>query len=151
MDPRLKEIWNQARWPVIVRGGRVRPLIVKLPDGRHQDHWDWLHEGRDLQLTYHLVEHLHRWRCWSIPQSWFEITLKRALARYGAVYVVQPYRRTEKCTAACQRALGAICECSCLGQNHGAAAAAGRWHIVDETLAVRVDEREFSCRLLRPA
>jgi hypothetical protein len=80
--------------------------------------------------------------------AWFEDTLKRLLARFGAVYVIQPFNKLEICAPACWNATGAKCECSCMGEHHGSKNHAGRWHVVSETFAVRIREREFSCRLL---
>ena len=142
-DPRLNSVWNQTRYPVALRGGRVKPLVVRLPYA--DTNREWLRNDRrtnPIWLSVHKV--------WSIPKSWFEDTIQRSLDRYGGIYVIQPFHTTEKCAPACWNAIGALCECSCMGANHGSGDPAGKWHIVSETFAVRVNEREFSCRLLRP-
>lgn len=143
-DPALLRIWNQTRLPVVLRGGSIAPLAVRLPYAR--DNRYWLAESGNRRPQW-----LGEYKVWSIPKSWFEDVLRRCLVRYRAVYVVQPFRKSEKCAPACWNALGAECECSCMGANHGSGAPEGKWHIVSETLAVRVGRREFSCRLLRPS
>ena len=142
-DLRLTRVWNQTRIPVVVRGGRVRPLLVRLPF--HIANREGLQGDRRSE-----PEWLPKHKAWSIPKSWFEQTLRRSLSRYGAVYLIQPFRKSEKCAPACWNAAGALCECSCMGANHGSGKPAGKWHVVSETFAVHVDARELSCRLLRP-
>lgn len=142
-DPHLRRIWNQGSVPVVWRGGSVRPLVVRLPYALGNR--EWLAESGNRR-----PEWLAEDKMWSIPKSWFEYLLQRAIGRYGAVYVIQPFWKTETCAPACWNALRAECECSCMGANHGSGNPEGRWHIVSETLAVRLGTREFSCRLLRP-
>jgi hypothetical protein len=142
---RLTEVWRQSEIPVVVRGGPVRPLVVKFPNS--WDDYAWLRNERRRE-----PEWLPRQRAWSIPKTWFEHTLHRLLARFNAVYVIQPLNRLEKCAPACWNATGAKCECSCMGANHGSKNIAGRWHVVSDTFAARIRAREFSCRLLhRPS
>ena len=141
-DLRLKAVWNQTRLPVVVRGGRVRPLVVRLP--YHASNRDWLKDERRTK-----PEWLSSYKAWSIPKSWFEETLRRSLARFRAVYLIQPFRVSEKCAPACWNAKGALCECSCMGANHGSGDPIGKWHVVSETFAVRINARDCSCRLLR--
>lgn len=143
-DPQLKQIWTQTEIPVVFRGGPVRPLLVRLPF--RDSNYSWLrHERRAAP------EWLGRYKAWSIPKSWFENTLQRCLAQFGTVYVIQPFKTTEKCAPACWNAKGAECECSCLGKNHGSGNPIGKWHIVSDTFAVSWNERRYSCRLLLPA
>jgi hypothetical protein len=142
-DPNLLRIWHQARIPVVVLGGPVRRLIVRLPYAPANR--DWLQDRHRTKPVW-----LPKQQVWTIPKSWFEDVLRRALLRYGAVYVIQPFRKDEKCAPACWNAVGAHCECSCMGENHGAGEPEGKWHVVSETLAVRVNAKEYSCRLLRP-
>jgi hypothetical protein len=144
LDIQLRNIWHQNRLPVVLRAGSVRPLVIRLPfDLTNRD---WLRQGRRT-----IPEWLPRHHAWSIPKTWFEDTLRQLLPRYGGVYVIQPFKMAEKCAPACWNAAGAICECSCMGANHGSGEPIGRWHVVSETFAVRVDTREFSCRLLKGA
>lgn len=139
----LEAVWNQGRVPVVLRGARTRPLVVRLPYS--SDNRVWLGNERRNK-----PEWLPKHKAWSIPKAWFEDTVRRALARYGSVYVIQPFNKTEKCAPACWNALGPRCECSCMGANHGSGQPDGRWHIVARTFAVKVKSKEFSCRLLRP-
>lgn len=142
-DPRLMQVWTQKRLPVVLRGGRVKPLLVRLP--YDTSNRDWLQNGRRTNPEWLSIH-----KAWSIPKAWFEDTLQRSLARYDAVYVIQPTNETEKCAPACWNALGAVCECSCMGANHGSGNPEGKWHVVSETFAVRINSRYFSCRLLHP-
>jgi hypothetical protein len=139
----IQRVWSQKQIPVVLRGGRVRPLIVRLPFA--SDNRDWLRDEHRNK-----PEWLSTQKVWSIPRSWFDDVIKRALDRYGAVYVIQPFRKSEKCAPACWNARGAHCECSCMGANHGSDKPRGKWHVVSDTFAVRIGPREFSCRLLRP-
>src|SRR4051812_17019800 len=98
-DPRLRGVWNQKRLPVVIRGGRVRPLVVRLPfDPSNRE---WLRNDRRTK-----PEWLASYTAWSVPKSWFEETLRRFLGRYGAVYVIQPFSESEKCAPACWNAVG---------------------------------------------
>jgi hypothetical protein len=36
---------------------------------------------------------------WEIPKAWFNDTVDRALARFGKVYIVQPFREQEICSS----------------------------------------------------
>jgi hypothetical protein len=142
-DANLRRVWSQSKVPIVFRGGPIRPLIVRLPYA--PDNRDWLREEKRNRPEWIPEE-----KAWSVPKSWFEDLLRRILSKYGAAYVIQPFRRDEKCAPACWNAVGAQCECSCMGENHGSGRPEGRWHIVSETLAVRVRAKEYSCRLLRP-
>lgn len=143
-DPRLIQIWKQNQIPVVYRPERGKPLLVRLPyaptnrqwlKGDHRNQPDWIAEQK----------------YWQTPKAWFEDIVKRALCRYGQIYVIQPFNAQEKCAPACWNALGVECECSCMGANHGSGNPVGKWHIVSETLAVSWGEKQYSCRLLIPA
>lgn len=142
-DQSLRRIWNQTAIPVVLRGGSVAPLVVRVSFA--SDNREWLRDERRTKPQW-IVQH----KAWSIPKTWFEDTIRRALERYGKVYVIQPFRVNEKCAPACWHATGALCECSCMGANHGSGDPAGKWHVVSETFAVKVGPKEYSCRLLRP-
>lgn len=142
-DPRLLEIWNQASIPVLYRRGKSSPLLVRLPfsPGNRL----WLKGDRRREPVWHKPE-----RYWEVPAAWFEPLIKRALFKYGKVYVIQPFNPMEKCAPACWNAVGAVCECSCMGANHGSGNPLGKWHVVSDTLAVRWGPKQYSCRLLTP-
>jgi hypothetical protein len=84
---------------------------------------------------------------WEIPITGFNKFVDRSLDRYGKVYIIQPYREQEKCAPACLNAQGHECECSCMGQNHGAGND-GSWFKVSEAFATRWHDQEIACRLL---
>lgn len=73
---------------------------------------------------------------WTAPKSWLENLTRRLVIRFGAAYVIQALRTTEKCAAACWNARGVECRCSCMGAHHGAGRPDGRWYEVSETCAV---------------
>lgn len=141
-DPaRLKQIWNQSRIPVILRrsGKGERPRI-RLPFD--QNNRTWLQGGRRTQVVWNAPE-----KCWEIPKKWFNDFVHDALARYGQLFVVQPYQEQEKCAPACWNAAGHECQCSCMGANHGAGND-GRWFEVSDTFATRWGDRYLACRLM---
>lgn len=135
-------VWRQGLIPVIVRDGPLGPLVIRLP--YRADNRDWLRDDRRSKPKWLAGD-----TAWSIPKAWFEDTIQRSLGRFGAIWVVQPYREIEKCAPACWNAVGVECECSCLGANHGSENPEGRWYVISETFAFRVGPREFSCNLLR--
>lgn len=133
---------RQNRYPVLIRGSRMAPLVIRLP--YRSDNRDWL-RGDNTRKPKWLPEH----RVWQVPKAWFDDVIRRSILRFGAIYVIQPFRASETCAPACWNATGAHCECSCMGEHHGSQAQEGRWHVVSETFAVRHGPREFACRLLR--
>jgi len=140
---KLKEVWRQEKIPVVFRKGKGTPLLVKLPASPNNQYW--LKDSRR-----NLPEWSKQYHCWSAPKAWFEDTVKRTLDRWGKVYVIQPYRTQQKCAPACWNALGVICECSCMGENHGSGDPSGKWHIVSDAFAVQWGEMSYACRLIVP-
>ena len=143
-DPGRKRrlrVWNQTKVPVVLRRtGSGEQLRVRLPfDDSNRD---WLRIGHKRNPIWNAKE-----RCWELPKSWFDDLINRALERYGSVYIFQPYREQERCAPACQNATGHECQCSCMGQNHGAGND-GSWFEVSETFATRWGDRTIACRLL---
>jgi hypothetical protein len=139
-DPMLLQVWSQRVVPVVFRR-KSKPLIVRIPTAR--DNIEWL-QGEHRNPP----DWQPRGKYWETPKSWFEDVIRRALQKYGRVYVIQPFTEQQKCAPACWNAVGVKCECSCMGANHGSGDPAGKWHIVSETFAVRWETREYSCRLL---
>lgn len=135
------EIWRQRRIPVIYRRGRGMPLMVKLPFA--PDNFDWLRNDNRSKPEYD-----KQYKCWYVPNSWFDDLIRRLLERFGHVYVIQPFRALEQCAPACWNATGFECECSCMGQNHGSSAP-GKWWVISDTFALRWHDRELACRLLK--
>lgn len=141
-DPRrLKDVWNQKRIPVVVRTGRKgEKLRIRLPFAN--DNRSWLQNEQRLSPDWD-SEKKH---C-EIPKAWFNGFVDRALALYGAVYVIQPYREQEKCASKCRNAFRHECQCSCMGANHGHTNSHG-WFDVSETFATRWGEQVLACRLM---
>lgn len=141
----LRQLWNQTAIPVLYRRGPGNPLLVRLPFDPTNRAWLQI-SGRKNPLWD------ARAKSWELPQGWFNDLVTRCLERFGRAYIVQPYREQEKCAPACWTAQGEVCECSCMGVNHGASSPGGHWKIVSEAFATRWGERQFACRLLaRPS
>ena len=148
VDDDLKDasaIFQQSRIPVIYRPGGELPLQVRLP--YHQDNGQWLRPNEQSRRP--------RWnnceRCWEVPRSWLDSVVMHVVLRFGSAYLVQPYRRMEKCAPACWNATGFQCECSCMGQNHGEGQPSGKWYVISDACAIRWGEQELSCKLIRRA
>lgn len=137
----LKRVWDQKQIPVVLRrakkGARLR---LRLPFSR--DGNEWLRHGRRTSPAW-----IEKLQCWEIPKAWFNDFVERSLERYGRLYIIQPYREQEKCSPACQRAIGHECECSCMGAHHGAGND-GSWFEVSDTFATRWGEQYLACRLM---
>ena len=141
-DERLLKVWNQTSVPVIIRrakkGERHRIRLPYAADNR-----DWIRRGRATRPVWFRQQYY-----WEIPKAWFNDFVNRALVRFEKIYIIQPFREQEKCAPACMNALGHECQCSCMGQNHGAGNN-GSWFEVNETFATRWNEEEWACRLLQ--
>lgn len=140
-DPRLREIWSQKTVPVIYRQGKSKPILLRLPYA--VDNYDWLRGDRQRKPKWD-----QKFRCWEMPNSWFDDLISRILKRFGRIYVIQPYKEHQKCAPACWNATGFECECSCMGENHGSGHPGGNWHEVSETFAVQWGPRKYACRLI---
>lgn len=136
----LREIWRQDRVPVIYRPQSRDPVLVKLPYA--EDNRVWLLDGDRWRIRW--VSHF---KCWQIPRIRFNRTVDLCLMRYGKVHVIQSYREQEKCAPACWNAKGHVCQCSCLGANHGKGAGHG-WFVVGDTFATRWGDKKLACRTL---
>jgi hypothetical protein len=142
VDSSLRQVWNQKKIPVVLRrGGKGQLLRLGIPFST--ENRTWLRNGRRTNAIW-----LKQLKCWELPASWFNDFVKRALNRYGKLYVIQPCREQEKCAPACQNAVGHECECSCMGANHGIGND-GSWFEVSETFATRWGEQRLACRLMQ--
>ena len=138
----FERFWNQTRLPVIFQRERPAPLLVRLPFA--PDNKVWLRNQERSKPSWD-KEH----RAWEVPQAWFERVIRLSFTRYGACYVIQLYREKEVCAPACWNAVGADCECSCMGASHGSGQPVGRWYEVSETFAVKWGVQRYSVRLLK--
>lgn len=138
---RLNQVWNQGHIPVILRRtGKGQLLRARLPFS--SDNRQWLKDGRRLSPAW-----INKGSYWELPKAWFNDFVNRALERYGQVYIVQPFREQEKCSPACQNAVGHECQCSCMGLYHGSGND-GSWFEVNDTFSTRWSRQELACRLL---
>jgi hypothetical protein len=140
-EEKRKLVWNQRQVPVVVRRtGKGERLRARLPFA--EDNRIWLRNGRRTDPEWVIGQDY-----WELPKAWFNDFVNRALRRYGRVYIIQPYREQEICSPACQNAIGHECQCSCMGEHHGAGND-GSWFEVSDTFATRWGARDWACRLL---
>ena len=137
----LRRVWKQATVPVIYRPEPGEPLRVKLPYGTANR--AWLQASGRIHPVW-----IAKGTYWEVPQAWFNDLVNRSLDKFGRVYIIQPFREQEKCAPACWAATGEICQCSCMGANHGMNSPGGRWKIISEAFATRWGERQLACRLI---
>jgi hypothetical protein len=138
---KIEEVWLQQLIPVIYRGGKGHPLLLRLP--YKADNYDWLRNDRPRKPRW-----ISDKKYWEIPMARFNDTINRSLVRWKAIYIIQPYRHQEKCAPACWNATGHECECSCMGENHGSQSSGGDWYVVSDTFATKWGAKELACRLL---
>lgn len=75
-------IWNQREIPVILRRtGKGELLRLRLPYA--ETNRSWLQNDRRTSPAWIASK-----RCWEIPKAWFNDFVERALAAFGAVYVI---------------------------------------------------------------
>ncbi len=135
----VESVWNQKSVPVIWRKSSP-PILLRVPfkEGNRA----WIRNNRRTEPAWN--KDLKRWE---LPAAWFNDLVDRGLERWGKIYILQPYRAEEKCAPACRRAEGHVCQCSCMGMNHGANDDAG-WFDVSDTFSTRWGHEDVACRLL---
>jgi len=138
---KLKRIWTQQGIPIIFRAGGKEKLKIRVPFSKGNR--TWLKVGHRIEPEWN-KEKKH----WVLPKSWFNDIVNKCIEKHGKVYVIQPYREQEKCAPACWNAKGHECNCSCMGENHGAKGANSGWLVISDTFATRWGEKEYACRLL---
>lgn len=137
----IQYVWGQGVIPVILRRtGTGQMLRARLPFATTNR--DWLRNGRRAKPSW-----IAAGKYWELPKAWFNDLVERALTDFGQVYVVQPYREQEKCSPACQNAVGHECQCSCMGLYHGQGND-GSWFEVSVTFSTRWGEQDLACRLM---
>jgi hypothetical protein len=137
---KLEGIWKQKVIPVIFRKEDA-PLMFKVPFVK--DDYEWIRNERRNKPTW-----LKKYSCWEIPKKWFNDSVNRSLQRWGKIYIIQPFHQQEKCAPACAQAIGHICECSCMGENHGSGGLGAEWYEVSDAFATKWHQAELACRLL---
>jgi hypothetical protein len=138
---RILAAWNQKPIPVIVRREKKgEKLCVRLP--YEKNNRQWLQKGRKNS-----PEWISEKKQWEIPKSWFNDLVERLLTKYKKLYIIQPFKEQQKCAPACMNATGHVCECSCMGANHGVGND-GSWFEVSDTFATRWGEAHVACRLM---
>jgi len=136
---KIKDIWRQTYIPVIQRPKQGK-LKVKLPEGNLA--FDWLSQPG---------KHSPVWISdyFEVPASWFTDLVARCLSQYRRLYIIQPYNELEMCSPSCKNAQKLICECACMGANHGQGeSGGGGWYDINEALQVRWRGETIAARLL---
>ena len=142
VDQRIADVWRQEKIPVIYKKGKGEKLKIKLPYTENNGAWiKGAHRNKPMWNR--------RYKCWDIPQAWFNETIRKVVERYGSIYVIQPYSAVKKCAPACMNASGFECDCSCLGEFHGSENPDDGWKVISDTFAVRWEGRELGCRLIQ--
>lgn len=143
---RFNVVWHQEEVPVILRRSKEPPLYVRLPYSPLNRGFLEAGGGRKA-----LSKHSERTgkQHWEVPMAWFSRLIRRCLDRYGQVYVIQPLFRTEVCAGSCWKAKGDLCECQCLGTNHGGGRPGGQWKEISEAFALGFSGGELACQLLK--
>lgn len=142
----IEFVWRiQKKIPVALRRtGKGQRLRVKLPYS--DDNRQWLSNfGRTDPVWFKTTSENPGY--WELPKAWFNEMVERSLERYGKIYIIQPYRQQEICAPACRNATGHECQCSCMGEHHGAGND-GSWFDVSDIFSVRWGKSEVACRLL---
>jgi hypothetical protein len=144
-EKRIRAIWGQADVPVILRRGeKGEKLRVRLCKHEYAEKDTyWLKKARRLHPIWN-----NHWNCWEVPKAWFDDLVSEFINTYGKLYVVQPYREQMKCAPACQNAQGLECECSCMGELHGAQNIESGWFVVSDTFATMWGKSTLACRLI---
>lgn len=140
-DANLKRIWRQQEIPVVFKQRHSLPILVRVPFSTGNK--DWLRDGRRNIPAWN-----SKFKAWEIPKAWFDSAIKLCLSRYAQTYVIQFYREQQKCAPACWNAEGFHCECSCMGENHGAGHPGHSWYEVSDTFAFSWGTHRYSCRHL---
>lgn len=139
-EQKIRTIWNQKHIPVIYRRGDG-PLMIKLPYA--VDNRIWIKGTKRNKPKWN-----SKYTCWETPKAWFNDLVTKILSRHKKVYVIQPYRKQEKCAPSCWNAKGHECQCSCMGEYHGTEGPNGNWLIISDTFATLWHEKELACRLI---
>lgn len=136
-----RAIWNNGAVPVILRRGGSQPIRLRLRYA--DDNRNWLRDGWRKRVP----EWIARGKYWELPASRFNDIVVMFLERFGSVYIIQPYRQKEVCATSCMKAEGFVCQCSCMGANHGSGVTGG-WLEVSEAFALRYGAAKLACRRL---
>ena len=140
--PEAVAIWRNGRVPVIYKPEDRGRLIVRVPFADSPRKFE-----EAMSFSSARIGWVEQFRAWTMPRGRFAEIVRYALARHGSVYLIQAFRRLQKCAPMCWRAKGPDCECSCMGANHGSGHALE--YEVSETFAFEWGERQLACRLLK--
>jgi hypothetical protein len=139
-DRGLREIWKQNKIPVVFR--QSESLLIRIPYAKTNR--EWLKEKKRKEPIWDKTR-----QRWETPITWYENIVKRALERFGEIYVIQLRNEMQKCAPACWNAQGFHCECSCMGARHGSGHPGHNWHEVSETFAFNWNAKTYACRLIK--
>jgi hypothetical protein len=86
-------------------------VTAKIP--ARKGNFRWLHETLGIKSP-----ELNGDR-WTLPRSCLVRLVTAAVDRYGFVVLWRDMSKLSRCTRACLEAVGAECDCSCMGAHHG--------------------------------
>ena len=120
----LSEIWRSSPIPALFRRGVGHKLWVRI---------DEKSENSDLiRLKKIYPQWIPKYVCYEVPSAWFNELIKVLIGKFGALYIIQPYREKEECAPSCKTAKKHECECACFGRYHGVEYAGNDWFEVSE-------------------
>jgi lactoylglutathione lyase len=142
----VEDLWRKyPKYPMLRHDGRSS-LLVRLPPEKGASK---LLQGYNRLKVEYDKDSRHS----KAPFSRLsELTTKLA-DHYGGVIVFRDSDGVEKCAPSCVKATSPVteCVCSCGGANHGTGALPAGFHVISESLAVRVaDERKVTVTFIRP-
>jgi hypothetical protein len=149
----ILEIWGNLKIPVVFKKNSKDDVLVRI-EYKHQTKFEFaiLNDGRThITGNQKFPTWDNQYRCWRTAKTKSQHTVEILLKKFGEVYYIHGYKNQVKCAPACWNAKGTDCQCSCMGANHGQGVPGGNWFVVNDTLAVQYEEREYSCRLLKKA
>jgi lactoylglutathione lyase len=142
----VEDLWRKyPKYPMLRHDGRSS-LLVRLPPEKGA--------SKLLQGYNRLkVEYDKDARHSKAPFSRLSELTTRLADHYGGVIVFRDSNAVEKCAPSCVKATSPVteCVCSCGGVNHATGVLPTGFHVISESLAVRVaDERKVTVTFVRP-
>lgn len=106
--------------------GRVR---VRLPYDYNNRRWLRGSIGRYIKPEWDPKR-----KSWLIAREHFDALVKALVKEFHEVEVYTDHRSDERCTTACQNAMGTDCVCSCGGRYHNGGAPVEGWTEIGHVL-----------------
>ena len=94
--------------------GRIR---IKLPFLRENPR-DWISEVCGTSGHSHVRWNEEEQR-WEVSRAHFDKLFRAIKRRWGIVHIYEEHLANQECCPQCMQAKRELCECGCLGRNHG--------------------------------